>query len=166
MAKIEYSKEIRKIARKDGLSINEKIFSDLIMMGWDFPDAYLASGLYNPLYKLDVNMVELNKLKESDRFISYYNNKIAERNRIADEYMKNAQQLVEESSNVDFRSKDSIIDQLGKAASTLKGKDLADVLMKIADLQQMKKDENKEEEERVHFYLPANCPHTCKLFRT
>ena len=39
----------------------------------------------------------------------------------------------------------------------------ADVLMKIADLQQMKKDENTEEEETVHYYLPLQC-YRCSLF--
>ena len=42
-------------------------------------------------------------------------------------------------------------------------KDRADVLMKIADLQQMKKDENTEEEETVHYYLPLQC-YRCSLF--
>ena len=35
--------------------------------------------------------------------------------------------------------------------------------MKIADLQQMKKDENTEEEETVHYYLPLQC-YRCSLF--
>lgn len=36
--------------------------------------------------------------------------------------------------------------------------------MKIADLQQMKKDENtEEEEETVHYYLPLQC-YRCSLF--
>ena len=47
--------------------------------------------------------------------------------------------------------------------SYLRGKDRADVLMKIADLQQMKKDENTEEEETVHYYLPLQC-YRCSLF--
>jgi hypothetical protein len=35
--------------------------------------------------------------------------------------------------------------------------------MKIADLQQMKKDEIADEENKVHFYLPLTC-HQCQLY--
>lgn len=165
MARTDYSKELKRAARKDGLSVQEKAFADLVVMGWDYADAYLASGMYNPLYKLDVNMMELQKLKETQRFAGYYNSRVEEHRKKSEEFLQGGGNADAGTEKVDFRSKDSIIDQLGKAATSLSGKDRADVLMKIADLQQMKKDENKDEEERVHFYLPANCPHSCKLFK-
>lgn len=36
-------------------------------------------------------------------------------------------------------------------------KQKADILMKIADLQRMKQDENTEKEKLVHYYLPLRC---------
>jgi hypothetical protein len=49
----------------------------------------------------------------------------------------------------------------------LDGKEKADILNRIADLQQMKKEELKKEDERVHFYLPLqvckDCPNKNKL---
>ena len=49
-----------------------------------------------------------------------------------------------------------------KAQTTLQGKDKVDVLNRIADLQQMKKEETKNEEERVHYYLPLPVCDNCK----
>jgi len=66
-----------------------------------------------------------------------------------------------------YKDKDFIIAELIKAASDLDGKEKADVLNRIADLQQMKKEELKKEDERVHFYLPLSvckdCPNKNKL---
>ena len=68
------------------------------------------------------------------------------------------------SNDVDLRSKDGIIDALSdqlKFATDPKTK--ADIIMKTADLQRMKQDDNKDEEELVHFYSPLNCP-SCNLY--
>jgi hypothetical protein len=66
-----------------------------------------------------------------------------------------------------YKDKDFIIAELIKAASDLDGKEKADVLNRIADLQQMKKEEMKKEDEKVHFYLPLSvckdCPNKNKL---
>lgn len=61
-----------------------------------------------------------------------------------------------------FRSKDSVLSALEAELPVLRGKDRLDALVKIADLQQLKRTEEKPDEERVHFYLPMpmceNCP--------
>jgi hypothetical protein len=66
-----------------------------------------------------------------------------------------------------YKDKDFIIAELIRAANDLGGKEKADVLNRIADLQQMKKEEQKKEDERVHFYLPLSvckdCPNKNKL---
>jgi hypothetical protein len=66
-----------------------------------------------------------------------------------------------------YKDKDFIIAELIRAAADLDGKEKADVLNRIADLQQMKKEEIKKEDERVHFYLPLSvckdCPNKNKL---
>ena len=64
----------------------------------------------------------------------------------------------------DPTNKDSIIrvlsDQLELATDP---KTKTDIAMKIADLQRMKQDENKDEQELVHFYLPLTCKR-CSLY--
>lgn len=69
----------------------------------------------------------------------------------------------EKAGIVQYRDKDAVLSGLEQTLPYLRGKDRADVLMKIADLQQMKKDENTEEEETVHYYLPLQC-YRCSLF--
>jgi len=66
-----------------------------------------------------------------------------------------------------YKDKDFIIAELIRAADDLEGREKADVLNRIADLQQMKKEELRKADERVHFYLPLqvceNCPNKNKL---
>jgi hypothetical protein len=77
---------------------------------------------------------------------------------------KNTETEEENAGNVvQYRDKDAVLSGLEQTLPDLRGKDRADVLMKIADLQQMKKDENTEEEETVHYYLPLQC-YRCNLF--
>ncbi|MCE5205661.1 MAG: hypothetical protein LLF80_06105 [Porphyromonadaceae bacterium] len=62
-----------------------------------------------------------------------------------------------------YRDKDFIIAELIKTQQGLSGKEKADIINRIADLQQMKKEENKSEEERVHFYLPLPVCDNCQF---
>lgn len=66
-----------------------------------------------------------------------------------------------------YKDKDYIIAELVKTQAGLSGKEKADILNRIADLQQMKKEENKVDDERVHFYLPLptcdDCPNKVNL---
>ena len=57
-------------------------------------------------------------------------------------------------------SRDRMVYELQRIAdndATLRGKERADVLCKIADLLRLKEDEKKEEIRRVHYYLPLTC---------
>lgn len=76
---------------------------------------------------------------------------------------KKKKKNTETENVVQYRDKDAVLSGLEQTLPYLRGKDRADVLMKIADLQQMKKDENTEEEETVHYYLPLQC-YRCSLF--
>lgn len=59
--------------------------------------------------------------------------------------------------SMDFTKKDDIIAALSEEAKTLRGKERVDALIKLADLQQMKKEEKGEEKRNVMHYLPARC---------
>jgi hypothetical protein len=65
---------------------------------------------------------------------------------------------------LDLRDKDSIIEalaeQYGKAQDP---KIKTDIAMKAADLQRMKNDETKNEEQLRHFFLPLRCK-DCGLY--
>lgn len=160
MAEYHLPKEIRKVLGRFSITVAEKAFADLLIDGWSPADAYYAVGLYNPALKVDANVHNMELLRNRKSFVSYYDYHVSEIRIRQDSEMKERIS----GGNVDYRSKDFIISELAKTAETLKGKDRSDVLMKIADLQQMKKDDVRDEDEMVHFYLPVNCPRTCRLF--
>lgn len=76
------------------------------------------------------------------------------------------QQQQDEEVLKKFSDKSFIILQLSKSLQNLKGKERAAVLMQIADLQRMKADDIKEDEEKRTFYLPfvSSCK-SCKLMK-
>jgi hypothetical protein len=69
-----------------------------------------------------------------------------------------------ESDYIDFSQKDNVIMALSKSANeepdSLKR---TKILATIADLQRMKQDENKDDKELIHFYLPLTCKR-CNLY--
>lgn len=71
----------------------------------------------------------------------------------------------EESGNV-LRSKDKTLEELNFLASqTPDAKLKAELLMKIADLQNWKKEQQTEESEQIKYYLPLKCSQ-CQLYKT
>lgn len=70
-----------------------------------------------------------------------------------------------ESGNV-LRSKDETLEELNFLASqTTDAKLKAELLMKIADLQNWKKEQQVEESEQIKYYLPQKCSH-CELYKS
>jgi hypothetical protein len=53
-----------------------------------------------------------------------------------------------------FREKEAIIEEMERLIPTLSGTDRLQALVKLADLQNMKKEDVTVEDERVHYYLP------------
>ncbi len=63
-----------------------------------------------------------------------------------------------------FTDKSYIIAQLAQEAKNQTGKERANILMQIADLQRMKQEETKQEEDQRRFYLPfVSVCRSCKL---
>lgn len=52
---ISFSRGLSGECKRSRISFKEKAFADLIAMGWKDKDAYLISGLYNPVYSSKVN---------------------------------------------------------------------------------------------------------------
>ena len=65
---------------------------------------------------------------------------------------------------LDINSKDSILEALkDQYDMALTAKDKSAILIKIADLQQMKKEETNDQDDLVHFMLPLTCSY-CNLY--
>ena len=70
---IKYSRTLNTECKKYKISVQEKAFADLVAGGWKDSDAYIAVGLYNPVYSSDANMRDMNKLLSEDKyFIDYF----------------------------------------------------------------------------------------------
>ena len=73
-------------------------------------------------------------------------------------------QSKENTATRNFRKKEDVVAELNQLATSVKEPKLkAEILLKLADLQQMKKEEDKEDKETIHFYLPISC-HMCDLY--
>ena len=83
-------------------------------------------------------------------------------------YIDNRQQVLYDNIQIHKtknRDKSDVINELNTLASSTSDVKLkADILKQITDLQQMKKDETKgEEDNTIHYYLPLSC-HNCNLY--
>lgn len=71
----------------------------------------------------------------------------------------------EENGNV-LRSKDETLEELNELATqTTDAKLKAELLMKIADLQNWKKEQQTEEDQKIKYFVPLKCSN-CKLYNT
>lgn len=77
-------------------------------------------------------------------------------------YLKDRQSIFLNDANdmdgVGLRNKDDIVRELNVLASASKDpKQKTEILLKLADLQQMKKEKSVDEEPRLTYYLPLRC---------
>ena len=128
----------------------------LISKGLPNAEAYIA--IFQPL-TTNINAIANKHLRENPQInslITYLSNEKIENDK-DDLTKEDVKELVEK-----YKDKDFIIAELIKTQNSLNGKEKAEILNKIADLQQMKKEETKNEEERVHYYLPLPICKDCK----
>lgn len=165
-----YSKKMKSVMRKYGLQPSQKAIADLVAAGWEEADAYQLFGLYNPVYADEFNEQEMRKMLDDvnmKRYIAFAKSEIktnVEKLKLQELVLEEKGSSERERPEKKFRDKDEVIDELASTVGDLKGKDKADVLMKIADLQQMKKEKDEGREKTVHFYLPLKCDY-CALYK-
>ena len=130
-----------KLAKELKVDVNDLITIDLRLMGWGEEDAYRISHPAS-----GTNMIK----NESKLF---YNSKLFQRvfeerrNMVFGEHLETS----------DIRDKTSVVKELNILASQTKDPKIrTEILMKLADLQQMKKDATEVDEDPVRFYLPIS----------
>jgi len=150
------------LMRQFDCEANDVYFSMLIAMGLSPTEAYIA--IFRPLTSGSTALANKH-IRENPQINSLITYLKAEKTTVENNVIDNDVSSLVES----YKDKDFIISELIKSLNGLKGKDRADVLNKIADLQQMKKEEIKNEQETVHFYLPLSvckdCPNKNNLVR-
>lgn len=168
---VSFSRGLGGECKRARISFREKAFADLVAMGWKDKDAYLISGLYNPVYSSKANEKDMNKLlTEDERFMAYLTSVSRKIQRRRKESEKGNEDSVEDVSEEDMSFELSKENQLKKLIAARKKydgkegcKEWIDLTKMIADITQIKKDEIKEEDTTVHFYLPLSC-NNCSLY--
>lgn len=163
---MQYTKQLVLESKRSRISIEHKAMADLLAIGWGANDAFMVLGLRKLQLSDDYNKRQLEKTLNDAEFQKY----LADMERkVKRQTKKNAAaneqaESEEESEKLDSSSKESIIEHLTKLYKESKDtKQKADILTKIADLQRMKQDENLEEDQLVHFYMPLQCS-MCNLY--
>lgn len=142
----------------------DKIFADLLAIGYNEADAFNIS---HPEYEAvsDTTILKMAKEKQYDKKFSAYYEKMKARYKRAN-YMARKEDLADKDlsdSEVDkllakYTDKNSLIKMLAIQAESCKDPKIrANILLKIAELQNMKKEEVKEEHKYLTFYMPLTC---------
>lgn len=165
---LKYSKRFTNETKRYQITIQERAMADMIMMGWDPTEAFIATGQYKPTLTDEWNKEQIDKIIGDPNILTYMQSKqkairLGRFKKIPTSCDKDEKEETEDDFTGKFRDKDEVLNALAATVKDLKGKERADVLMKIADLQQMKKEENIEEDNTIHFYLPISCK-SCSLY--
>ena len=160
---MDYSKNIKTEIKKAKISIEEKIFADLMLLGWKDTDAYIAAFGYNITLSDSYIKSQMRSVINNPDFTKYMevSGRKNERREMREEndddiYMEEA---------LSMSTKEETLKDLIIAKSKMKrgSKEWLDTTKLIADLQQMKKDIVEEEDTTVHYYLPLTC-NRCSLY--
>lgn len=164
---MDFGKIIKRECVKLGITQQEKAMADLIISGWREPDAYVLCFGMNPAFSDTWHQKKIKEITQKAGYIQYFNDKSAAQASAKHSIQANgeAQGDILDEMPDGFMSKEDVLKELLRTIASLPAKDpkRADVLMKYADLTQMKKDEVKEGNELTVFYLPQNCKQ-CELY--
>ncbi len=130
-------------------------------------DAYLLNKDVDKAYTLS----RRNRIKTDNQEIIHRMALRWLRSEFVKKYLNERNILLQDRASDDYkpksgrRDKDAIVSELNILADATKDpKQKTEILMKLADLQQMKRDTTKEEEDNtIHYYLPLNC-RNCELY--
>lgn len=176
---MDYTKDTIKTAATYNLDPRDVLFCQLIAAGADRGEAYFC--IYDHGGKPGGRTLEQARTKANEFFnlnpgAAVLVQRIKTRKPLNTSDAKKQAQTAEEENEQrqeqeqeeikKFSNKSYIIAQLAKEAKNQSGKERANILMQIADLQRMKQEETKQDEEKRLFYLPfvSSC-RSCKLVK-
>lgn len=165
MGMFNLSTEFQKEIHKQCLSSQQRVFADLLLVGYRPKDAFILCGLYEERKDLKYNNTNLNELLNNTPALSNY---LAEKKLKADE--KKAKEEKKEQVNEEDISKAFSLNNKEDAIAALEAllpdadtKDAKDIVMKISELRGWKKEEVKDDVELVKYFLPLTC-NNCSLY--
>lgn len=141
---LEPSPRLRKEAGRIGCEPNHIILADLIL------NKYTEAEAYDIAYSEDIAMSAKMKIAKRERVLASEGYK-----RALDTKKKEKDFLVKE---IEYRDKDDVLRELNSMATReTDTKMRADLLMKIAEIKQMKKDASADENDPVQFFFSLSC---------
>ena len=160
---MEISNKLKREAKQAKLEWDVYVMANLVAMGFSQKDAYASVINKNSTASESYDIMMMKRITEDVNFVSYVERRKKQLDRKARESEEEKlQQDMEEGSLMDKETVAWELMKLSKSTS-LTPKERGEILMKYADLLQMKKDEVKEEEKLIHFYLPLSCDR-CSLY--
>lgn len=153
---MDFSRKFKTETKKTKLEINERAMADLMNAGWSEQDAYVMAFGSQPAYSDEWHKKKIREIVDREVFAKYII-KSKEKMEVVDDDP--------DTTEVKKLDKEQVMIELLRVASRLPSSDpkRADILMKYADLNQMKKDDTDVEDKTVHTYLPLTCK-SCPLY--
>lgn len=154
---MEVSRRTRSEAKKNKLDLEEMAMAELMLAGWPQKDAFCVCFKPAGTMPADYIVQRIQNICDSEPFIMY----MRRREKIK---RKGNSEEPEVEEEIEMLDKEEVLRELLRSARSLPNgsKERAEILMKYADLQQMKKDKVEGEDTTVHYYLPLTC-HMCEL---
>lgn len=148
---IEPSPRLKKEAKRIGCDTNHIIMADLVLCGYTEVEAYEIAFSENALSGAAQKIADRERELSSDKYKRAYDDR------------RNARKYTTES--VENRDKDDVLRELNLMVSKESDTKMkADLLMKIAEIKQMKKDSASDDEDPVQFFFPIACE-KCPLLK-
>lgn len=162
---LDFSRRFKAENKKLKISPTERAMADLVSLGWNPQDAFIAIGQYKPALSDEYNKEQVEKIITDPVFTEY--NKMREKN-IRRGILKQSVKDIngEEEEDINLIDKEEVLKQMLRSALSLPQNDpnRVKMLMQYAELQQMKKEEVETEDNTIHYYLPLSC-NNCSLYQ-
>jgi hypothetical protein len=162
---LDYSRKFKTECSKAKLDPQVRAMAELMVQGWTPQDAYIAVGFNKPALSDEYNKSQIEKYITDTDFNVYMESRRKSIKRgILKQYTSESEEE-EEEVKVKLMTKEEILQQALQSALSLpvNDKNRVEILMKYADLAQMKKEEIQEEDSTIHYYLPLTC-NNCSLY--
>jgi hypothetical protein len=162
---LDYSRKFKTECSKAKLDPQVRAMAELMVQGWTPQDAYIAVGFNKPALSDEYNKSQIEKYITDTDFNVYMESRRKSIKRgILKQYTSESEEE-EEEVKVKLMTKEEILQQALQSALSLpvNDKNRVEILMKYADLAQMRKESVEAEDNTIHYYLPLTC-NNCSLY--
>ena len=162
---LDYSRKFKNECNKAKLDPQARAMAELMVQGWTAQDAFIAVGYNKPALSDEYNKQQIEKYITDSDFNAYMESRRKSIKRGILKQYESSSEEEEERTAIKLLSKEEILQEALQSALSLpvNDKNRVEILMKYADLAQMKKEEIKEEDTTIHYYLPLTC-NNCSLY--